>query len=450
MDIQEEIKKEQQENSFYSKADLEEIEVEENIKKEIFQKNKKIFQKTVFVLMIILLCWGNYFFGYKNGEKHSKESKNISLIGSLVENKNPNFPLEKVDFSLYWKVWDLVKEKHINKAEIDAQKLVYGSIKGMLKATEDPYSNFFDPKESASFSQEIEGSFEGIGAELTMKNDILTVIAPLEGSPAQKSGLRAGDKILKVGDKIIADVSIEEAVSLIRGPKNTEVKLIILSEGENETKEISIIRMTITLDSVVLEFKDNQVAYLKINQFSQDTDKEFSRAVEKIIAQKSSGIILDMRNNPGGLLDKAIDIASYLIPENKVVVIEEDSTGKRNNLNTLGGDKLSYLPIVVLIDKGSASASEILAGALKDDRGITLIGEKSFGKGSVQQLMDLPGGSSVKITIAKWLTPNGEYIMEKGIEPDIAIEMTREDYENKRDPQLEKALEVLSEKINAK
>jgi len=320
----------------------------------------------------------------------------------------------------------------------------------MLKATEDPYSNFFDPKESASFSQEIEGSFEGIGAELTMKNDILTVIAPLEGSPAQKSGLRAGDKILKVGDKIIADVSIEEAVSLIRGPKNTEVKLIILSEGENETKEISIIRMTITLDSVVLEFKDNQVAYLKINQFSQDTDKEFSRAVEKIIAQKSSGIILDMRNNPGGLLDKAIDIASYLIPENKVVVIEEDSTGKRNNLNTLGGDKLSYLPIVVLIDKGSASASEILAGALKDDRGITLIGEKSFGKGSVQQLMDLPGGSSVKITIAKWLTPNGEYIMEKGIEPDIAIEMTREDYENKRDPQLEKALEVLSEKINVK
>ena len=157
-----------------------------------------------------------------------------------------------------------------------------------------------------------------------------------------------------------------------------------------------------------------------------------------------------MRNNPGGLLDKAVDIASYLIPEGKVVVIEEDSAGKKINLNTSGGDKLNYLPIVVLIDKGSASASEILAGALRDNRGITLIGEKSFGKGSVQQLMDLPGGSSVKITVAKWLTPNGEYIMEKGIEPNIEIKMTREDYENKRDPQLEKALEVLSEKINVK
>ena len=448
--MEKEIKKEQQENYFYSEADLREREIEEKIKKEVFQKNKKIFQKTVLILAIILLSAGNYFLGYKNGEKNSKDFKNVSLTNSLVENKNPDFPLEKVDFSLYWKVWNLLKEKHINKADIDAQKLIYGSIKGMLKATGDPYSNFFDPKESASFSQEIEGSFEGIGAELTMKNDILTVIAPLEGSPAQKAGLRAGDKILKVGDKIIADISIEEAVSFIRGPKNTEVKLTILSEGESETKEISITRMTITLDSVVLEFKENQVAYLKINQLSQDTDKEFSRAVEKIIAQKSPGIILDMRNNPGGLLDKAVDIASYLIPEGKVVVIEEDSAGKKINLNTSGGDKLNYLPIVVLIDKGSASASEILAGALRDNRGITLIGEKSFGKGSVQQLMDLPGGSSVKITVAKWLTPNGEYIMEKGIEPNIEIKMTREDYENKRDPQLEKALEVLSEKINVK
>lgn len=441
MDIQEENGKEKQESFFYPEEDLKEEAIKEKI-------NRKIFQKTVFILVLILLSFGNYFWGYKNGEKHSTELKPVSLLGSLVENKNPDFSIEKVDFSLYWKVWDLVKKKHVNKAELDAQKMVYGSIKGMLKATGDPYSDFFDPKETTSFSQEIEGSFEGIGAELTMKNDILTVIAPLEGSPAQKSGLRAGDKILKVGDKIIADFSIEEAVNLIRGPKNTEVKMTILSEGDNETKEISITRMTITLDSVVLEFKENQVAYLKINQFSQDTDKEFSRAVEKIIAQKSPGIILDLRNNPGGLLDKSISIASYLIPENKVVVIEEDSAGKKDNLNTLGGDKLSHLPIVVLIDKGSASASEILAGALKDNRGITLIGEKSFGKGSVQQLMDLPGGSSVKITVAKWLTPKGEYIMEKGIEPDIKVEMTREDYEKKRDPQLEKASEILSEKIN--
>jgi carboxyl-terminal processing protease len=196
-----------------------------------------------------------------------------------------------------------------------------------------------------------------------------------------------------------------------------------------------------------VEFKEDNIAHLKIIKFSDDVNVQFNNAMNKIIAVKSKGIILDLRDNPGGLLDKSVEVASRMIPKGKIVVSEEDSQGKKENLYTAGGDKLSSIPTVVLINEGSASASEILAGALKDNQNLTLIGEKTFGKGSVQQLMDLPGGSSVKITVAKWLTPNGDYIMEKGISPDIEIKMTNDDYENDRDPQFDKAMEVIKDKI---
>jgi carboxyl-terminal processing protease len=404
-------------------------------------KGRKVFNKYLFIFFFVFLLIGSFWLGYSRGKNTNVSSGSLPITQTQIINKNS--PQKTVDFSLFWKVWDLLKEKYIDKNSLDAQKLFYGAIKGMIQATGDPYSTFFDPTETKSFSQDLEGSFEGIGAELGIKENILTVIAPLSGSPAEKAGLRAGDKILKVNDKTTTDVTIDEAVDLIRGKKGTEVKLIILRNGEDNVREISIIRDTISLKSVELEFKPDNIAYLKITKFGDETEKEFNAATNQIISQGANGIILDLRNNPGGFLDASVSIASRMIPKGKLVVSEEDNTGKKDNLYTSGGDKLSSLPVVILINEGSASASEILAGALRDNRGVQLIGKKSFGKGSVQELIDLPGKSSVKITVAKWMTPNGDYIMEKGITPNIEVDLTQDDFDNNRDPQLDKALEVM-------
>lgn len=417
---------------------------------EDMDKNRKVFKKWLSVFFVFFLVAASFFWGINRGkiiaEKERAAVENITLDQAILENKFSS-KNKDVDFSLFWKVWELLKEKHIDKASLNAQKLVYGAISGMLEATGDPYTSFFNPEENASFTENIEGSFDGIGAELGIKDELLTVIAPLEGSPSEKAGMRAGDKIIKVGDKIVADMSIDDAVKEIRGKKGTEVRLTILREGEDETKEITIIRDTIEIKTVSIKFKENDVAYLKISRFGEKTSEEFDNTISEMLSRNSKGIILDLRNNPGGLLNSSIEVASRMIPKGKIVVSEEYSNGKKDNLHTLGGDKLSTLPIVVLINEGSASASEIVAGALKDNLGTVLIGEKSFGKGSVQEMTELPGGSSVKITVAKWLTPNGNNIMDKGIEPDIEIEFTEEDYKNERDPQLDKALEVLKEKM---
>jgi carboxyl-terminal processing protease len=413
------------------------------------KKNRKLFNKILFLFIIIFLLSGSHYWGYKRAEKKYsgvEAEKIIPINQAYIDNKLPGAE-NRVDFSLFWKVWDLVRQKHVNKNSLDAQKMVYGAINGMLKATGDPYSYFFSPEESRSFSQDIEGSFEGIGAELGMKDNILTVIAPLEGSPAQKAGLMAGDKILKIDGKISADMSIDEAVNMVRGRKGTSVKLTILRTGEQETREITITRDVIEVKSVKLEFKNDNIAYIKLIKFGENTDREFNDVTNQIISKNAKGIILDLRNDPGGLLDKAVKIASKMIVKGKVVVTEEDSSGNKDNLRTVGGDKLSNIPTVVLINEGSASASEILAGALHDDQNITLIGKKSFGKGSVQELIKLSGNSSVKITVAKWLTPKGDYIMEKGISPDIEVDLTSDDYQNNRDPQLDKAMEIIKEKI---
>lgn len=410
-------------------------------------KNRKIFKRAIFFFIIILLIGGSFYFGYHQGQKSSAQSDiKAPLEQTFVQNKLPTNNIN-VDFSLFWKVWDLVKEKHVDKDKLDAQQMVYGAINGMLHATGDPYSTFFSPEDSKSFSQEISGSFEGIGAEMGIKDDVLTIIAPLDGSPSQKAGLLAGDKVLKIDGKSTSDITTDQAVDLIRGKKGTSVTLTILHSGDQVTKDISITRDTIEVKSVTVDFKDNNIAYVKISQFSDNTDTEFNDVVNQIISHSSKGIIIDLRNNPGGLLDKAVAIASTMIPVDKVVVMEEDSDGNRDSIKTTGGDRLSSIPIVVLINQGSASASEILAGALHDDQGVTLVGKTSFGKGSVQELMDLPGGSSVKITVAKWLTPNGDYIMEKGITPDIPVDITQDDYNNNRDPQLDKAMDVIKQKM---
>ena len=419
----------------------------ENNNEEKKEVNRKLFHRYLFFFLMVFLIGSSFYLGLWWGKTHAGSQNEIFKISETnIENK---FPVaeKNLDFSLFWKTWDLLKEKYVNKGSLDVQKLVYGAIKGMLQATGDPYTNFFNPEEAKSFSEDLEGSFEGIGAELGIKENALTVIAPLDESPAQKAGLRAGDKIIKIGDQSTLDMSIYGAVDLIRGKKGTEIKLTIFREGEEDTKEISIIRETIEVKSVKLEMVENNIAYLRINKFGERTSQEFDAEMNNIISKEAKGIILDLRNNPGGFLDSSVKIASRLMPRGKAVVIEEDSNGKKETLYTYGGDKLSGLPIVILANEGSASAAEILAGALRDNLQTPVIGKKTFGKGSVQELVNLSGGSSVKITVAKWMTPNGDYIMEKGISPDMEVELTQEDYNNNRDPQLDKAKEVLKERI---
>jgi carboxyl-terminal processing protease len=416
-------------------------ELESQIKNE--EINTRLFRRYLFIFAMLFALAGSFWLGYNKGIANTgDETKIYPLDSTTIINKAPQGKSE-VDFTLFWKVWALLEEKYVNHQALNAQDLVYGAIKGMLKATGDPYTNFFDPKETKEFSQDIGGSFEGIGAELGIKDNVLTVIAPLDESPSQKAGLLAGDKILKIDDKSTADLAIDAAVDLIRGKKGTDVKLTVLHKGGQETSEVIITRGLIQVKSVKVEFKDDAIAYLKINQFGEKTSSEFDVAMNQIISHGSKGIVLDLRNNPGGYLTSAVDIASRFISKGKVVVTEEDSTGKKDNLYTAGGDKLSGLPLVVLINEGSASASEILAGALRDDSQIKLIGKKSFGKGSVQEFMDLPGKSSVKITVAKWMTPSGDYIMEKGITPDVEVDLSLEDFKNEKDPQMDKATEII-------
>ncbi|MDH4330649.1 MAG: S41 family peptidase [Candidatus Moranbacteria bacterium] len=413
------------------------------------EKGKKLLVSYLKYSLTIILLVGSFWFGFQAGKNSEIENSGlnaVSLENSVVIDPETKANRE-VDFALFWEVWGILKEKYVDAGELDAQKLLYGSINGMLSATEDPYTMFFDPEQNKQFNEEIDGKFEGIGAEIGMKKGILTVIAPLEGSPAEKSGLRPGDKILKIDGESTAEMNINESVKLMRGERGTEVKLTIFrNNGDDSTEEISIIRDTINVKSVTVEMKDNKIAYFKITRFGDDTSRDFFKEALKLPSD-TKGILLDLRSNPGGYLYAAVEMASKFLPKDQVVVIEEDGEGKQSKLYTEGGDILKGIPVVILINEGSASASEILAGALRENAdNVTLVGKQSFGKGSVQELIDLPSESAVKITIAKWLTPKGNQINKVGITPDVEVDFTNEDYQNDRDPQLDKALEILRAK----
>ncbi len=353
-----------------------------------------------------------------------------------------------IDFSLFWDAWRIIEKKYVDRDDLDRQNMIYGAIAGLLKSLDDPYSVFMEPEESKKFIDDMGGSFEGIGAEVGIRKGILTIIAPLEGMPAQKAGLKAGDKVLKVDDTLTADLTLDEAVSLIRGQKNTEVVLLITRKEWNEAKEIEIIRDTIKIPIIKLEVKEGNIAYIQFYHFTENASREFSKVVQEVLISRAKGIVLDLRNNPGGYLETSVDIASWFLPSGEIVVIEDFGNGQDNKYRSKGYGDLEDIPTVILIDQGSASASEILAGALRDIKGIQIVGQKSFGKGSVQQLEKLKGGASIKITVAKWLTPSGLSIRDEGIAPDIEIEITEEDVDEMRDPQLDKALELLKEEIN--
>jgi len=422
--------------------------------------------KNIVILLLLFLAFvaGVFTFGFYLGKSqsyiYSTEHLNFytfaqayqalkeKIIGDRIYSQkirsgtasNP----QDLDLSLFWQVYYTLKEKFVDSEKIDNQKILYGAISGMVKSLNDPYTIFLPPDDSKRFLEDVKGQFEGIGIEIGIKKGQLQVISPLEGTPAQRAGLKAGDKILAVNGTSTADLTVEEAVNLIRGPKGTEVTLTILRADWNKAQDFKIIRDVILVPSLKWELKENNIAYLKIYQFSEKAASDFDKAAVEILKSPAQKIILDLRNNPGGYLEIAQDIAGWFVEKGKVVVIE-DFGGKRENIEykSKGNGKLAQYPIVVLINQGSASASEILAGCLRDNLGIKLIGEKSFGKGSVQELEELKDKSSLKITIAKWLTPKGELITDKGLEPDIKVEMTEEDYEKEGDPQLDRAIEII-------
>lgn len=419
-------------------------------KSPVAPKQKKTtpnFLKAFAIIMFIAVIFGA---GYEAGVEARPAASPIPINDVIFKNKSQGADVT-LDFSLFWNVWDLLKTKYVDANKLDSRVLFYGAIKGMLAATGDPYTTFFDPNENKKFSEDISGNFEGIGAELGIKNGILTIVSPLQGSPAEKAGLRSGDKIIKIDGKMSADMTTDEAVNQIRGPKGTNVVLTIFREGAQDTQDITVKRDTIVVKSVNYEIKDNNIADIKITRFGDDTTKAFAEAITKAKTQNVRGLIIDLRNNPGGYLESAVDIASKLLPKGQVVVIEESGDKTQQKMYARGGDVASGIATVVLINEGSASASEILAGALHDNRSnVTLVGKKSFGKGSVQEFIDLPQGTAAKITVARWLTPSGKQINEQGIKPDKEVDLTVDDFNNNRDPQFDAAMQTLKDKLGIK
>jgi carboxyl-terminal processing protease len=378
-------------------------------------------KKIIFGFLAAILIGGSFYGGFFYGKLQCKIC-----------------PPEDIDFSLFWETYHKLQEKFVDKSKIDPKQIIYGAISGMVKSLGDPYTVFLTPEEAKRFVEDVRGTFEGVGMEIGIKKGQLQVIAPLQGTPAFRAGLKAGDKILKINDTPTTDLTLEEAVSMIRGPKGTKVRLTVYREGWEKEKEIEIVRDVIEVPSLRWEEKDG-IIYIRIYQFSEKASFDFAKAAIEILRLPYNKIVLDLRDNPGGYLEVAQDIAGWFLEKGKTVVIEEFANGERKEYKSEGPSYFSDYKIVVLINGGTASGAEILAGALRDNLGILLIGEKSFGKGSVQELERLREGS-LKITIAKWLTPSGKQISDVGLEPDEVVKIPEGE---EKDLQLERAIEIL-------
>lgn len=397
----------------------------------------KTLRNIIFIVSLLVLSGG---IGYNLGQKNSLGGE-VSTAPASYNIINQNVPLSKnLDFTLFWTVWDKLNQSYYDKTVLDAQKMFYGAISGMVASLGDPYTVFLTPSLNKETKDELGGLFEGIGAELGFKDKKIVVIAPLPDSPAVKAGLLAGDWIGKINGKDTGAITLPEAVSLIRGPKGTTVTLTILHVKSDKPIDITIVRDTIVVKSVDLSFKGN-IAVLKISRFGDTTNEEWDKAVTQI-AQKSGikGLVLDLRNDPGGYLTGSIYIASDLL-NGGTVVMQEDANKVRQSYNVDRVGKLLNIPIVALINKGSASASEIVAGALQDRKRAKLVGETSFGKGTIQNAEDLGQGAGLHVTVAKWLTPNGRWIHGVGLTPDYPVPMDAANPD--KDPQLDKALQLL-------
>lgn len=398
---------------------------------------RKIFQLRGFqlILIIIVAALVGYYYGTN---KITLAWKNYKPIVFIQPQTPPNG--QSIDLRLFYEVVDKINQEYYDKSKLDATKLLYGAINGMLGTLEDPYTSFFPPKQNSDFKTQLAGEFQGIGAELSLSpENRIMVVSPLDDSPAQKAGIRAGDLIVKVNEDDTAGWTVAQAVDKIRGPKGSAIQLSILHEKEKNAVDVKIVRDTIIIKSVTgwvkkfdcqsqcrEEDTGRAVAYIRLSQFGDKTNDEWISVVnsvnEKIKGQKNfEGVILDLRNNPGGYLNDAVFIASEFL-KSGIVVVQEDAAKQRENLSVSRRGTLLDYPLIVLVNKGSASASEIVAGALRDRKRARLFGEKTFGKGTIQQAVDVDNGASVHISVAKWLTPNGTWVNKNGLDPDVKVD----------------------------
>ncbi|HSX41186.1 MAG TPA: S41 family peptidase [Candidatus Saccharimonadales bacterium] len=345
-----------------------------------------------------------------------------------------------IDFENLNDIYDLLQRKF--DGHIDEGKVMDGARAGLVASAGDPYTVYLDAKSAKDLDNQLKGQLSGIGAEVGIKNNKLTIISPIDGSPARTAGLAAGDVVARINNEDTSGMPLDEAVGKIRGNKGTKVTLKVI-RGNSEPKDYEITRDTITVTSVKWSMKPGSIGYIQITEFGSDTADKIKQAADELRAQGASKIILDVRNDPGGYLDAAVTVASQFMPAGKVVVEEKHGGQTRDKLESQAGGGLIGLSVVVLINEGSASASEIVAGALHDNIAAKLVGVKSFGKGSVQEITKLTGGAELKITVAHWFTPAGKTIDKQGIKPDIEVKLGQDDFNAGRDPQLDRALAEL-------
>ena len=391
------------------------------------------------------------------------------FISGLIVGKSsaPSFVEEEVKWgpegpfgastTLIWDALKLAEEKYVHIDEVKKDDFLYGAIEGVIAALGDPHSTFFRPEDAKKFDEDIRGNFGGIGAEIGKRDGILVIVAPLKGNPAEAAGLKAGDTILKVDETLTEGLTVEEAVKLIRGSIGTKVKLLLARESWDRPRDFEITRANIILPTLDWEMlrapgeEEENVAYFALHSFNGNASEAFQGAVFEALLKGTKGVILDMRNNSGGFLDVAIDIAGHFLNRGEMVTGERFRGGRVEKLIARGNGALRNLPVVVLVNGGSASASEILAGALRDHMGAILVGEKTFGKGSVQELQTLKDGSTLKISTAEWITPKGHSIDKKGLTPDVEVKSLEPKTDEKpKDVQKEKALQVIASKLGRK
>jgi carboxyl-terminal processing protease len=402
--------------------------------KETNNKLKKNTPRIILVALFIMVFLFGWILGHQDA-RFGGFGFNPQLIGRGSQSGN-------ADFSIFWRAWDLVEKNFDGK--IDYTNMVYGAVKGMVSSLGDPYTAFLTPDEASKLEDDLSGTVSGIGAEIAVKNNKITVVAPIDGSPAKKAGVLAGDIITKIDDTSTEGMDVNTAVTKIRGQAGTKVKLTI--QRGTDTKEFEITRDKVTVKSVESEIKNNNIGYVSISRFDDSTTTDLRNALNDFQAKGIKKIILDLRDNPGGYLDQSVSVASEFVGKGVIVSEKKDfQGGQKNDYNALSGGKMTGddIKIILLVNGGSASASEIVAGALKDYGRATLVGEKTFGKGSVQEIQDLAGGAKLRVTVAHWYTPKGKNISKEGIAPDVEVKMTDADFNANRDPQLDKALELL-------
>ncbi len=388
------------------------------------------------------IFWGGYVLG-------NKAANGGILRISELSNKESGMA-STTDFALFWQVWNTLNDKYVathgTSTIITSQDRVYGAIKGMVASLGDPYTVFFPPSDAALFSSEISGNFQGIGLEIGVKQGSIVAVSPLKGSPAEKAGILPKDIIVKIDGVSTDGISTDQAVKLIRGVKGTTVTLTLFRDSKKEPFDVKIVRDTINVPTLDTKARKDGIFVISLYSFTENSPDLFRNALKQFVQSGDSKLILDLRGNPGGYLEAAVDMASWFLPADKVIVSEDYGSGKTPDVYKSKGYNIfnGNLKMAILVDGGTASAAEILSGALSEHGIAKLVGEKTFGKGSVQELLPLPNNASLKVTVARWLTPNGKSISQEGITPDVIASTTQDDVTAGKDPQMDAAVKLLT------